>query len=148
MERTFTMQQNWFENVVRPAIYRRSIFALVIVVLCIYWWWQTKSWAPFVIIALVAIERALEIININKTKNYISSFNATTNNEGILITIGDRNQFYPWSSVQVMLNKDKSNNIRAIKLVDKLNKFSKIKISGVNNIDELASIMLEECNAP
>jgi len=148
MERSFKIKENWFEDAIRPAIFRRTLIALAIALLSIIWWLKTNSWVPLIVIVAVIIERMIEYTHIKKTKSITSDLNVSTYDNGLKISFRDRNQFYPWESLQVSLKKDRKNKIKDIQVVDKMNKFSKIKLSGLENIDELASIMLDKCNAP
>jgi hypothetical protein len=145
MEKIFHTQTDWFEAKIMPAIKRRTIYASLILVICVFAWVYFESWIPIVIGMLVVAERVFEIAGIPSTKNIISSLSVSASEKGLSFTgAGIKgNLLYPWSSLSFKVQNEQSGTIEAITIEDKNRKRSKIKLVGYEAMSELFALIKE-----
>ena len=143
MEKVFHIQSDWFETKIKPTIRRRTIFAVIAIVLCLVAWFYSNSWVPLVIGALVISERVFEYTQIPSTKNIISSLNVTTSESGLKFRgAGIKGSMvYPWSSLSFKTPKSNGGIPESIIIEDKTRKRSKVKLSGYESMGELVALI-------
>ena len=143
MERTFHTRSDWFEAMIMPAIWRRSIVAAIIFLGCIVAWFIYKSWVPLVLATIVFADRVFEFTHIPSTKRLIGSDSVVVSEKGLsFFGAGIKGcVLYPWSSLSYETNKQKVGQPESVTIRDNARKRSKLKLCGYKSMGELVALI-------
>ncbi|MEN8166703.1 MAG: hypothetical protein ABFR65_04395 [Pseudomonadota bacterium] len=143
MEKVYHTQSDWFETKIIPAIRRRTIFAAIILALCVVAWFYYESWITLVIGALVLAERIFEFAHIPSTKKTIDSLNIAISETGLSFRgAGIKGSvLYPWPSLSFKIKNSKAGIPESITIEDKTRKGSKINLTGYEGMGELMALI-------
>jgi len=145
MEQEFKGSPDHFKRVIQPAIFRRTYIGIAIVVGCIIWWLSTHTWLPIVLIAIVLLERLYELSSIRNTKEIVSSQNVAVDNNGLIMS-NDRLKaklFFPWLTLKYKSKKDSNGIVESIEIEDSAVSSSKLKIIGLEDMNGLEKLIIQ-----
>ena len=143
MERTFHTRSDWFEAKIKPAIWRRTIFAVIIFSGCIVAWFVYKSWVPLVLAIIVFADRVFELAHIPSTKRIIGSTSVVVSEKGLsFFGAGIKGcVLYPWNSLSFETNKQKAGQSESVTIRDNARKKSKVELVGYEAMGELVALI-------
>ena len=143
----FCTRPDWYQTQVWPAIRRRTVIAVGLLLLLCIWWVVSWSWIPLACIAVVVSERLFELLSLSSTKRIVASIKATATENGLIVESGAHASLYPWRSLQATFSQDGSGNVRSITINNPAKKRARLELVSLENMDSLATIIREQTKA-
>jgi len=143
MEKIYHTQSDWFETKIIPAIRRRTIIAVILLVFCVVAWFYYESMIPLVIGAFIVAERMFEFAHIPSTKKTFGLLSVAILETGLSFrgTGIKGSVLYPWASLSFKIQRENDKAPESITIEDKARKGSKVKLSGYEKMGELVALI-------